>query len=86
VVGLEWSHDTESYAGGSVATGRISHSGQVKGYDPDKKQCTGPPCWGLADKPTLKNFLIVEKFLLIAAGRKRRTGDESHRIGISDEQ
>jgi hypothetical protein len=37
VVGLEWSHDPESYAGGSVATGRISHAGQIKGYDPDKE-------------------------------------------------
>jgi hypothetical protein len=30
VVGLAWSYDTESYAGGSVAAGRVSHAGQVK--------------------------------------------------------
>jgi hypothetical protein len=29
VAGLAWSHDPESYAGGSVAAGRASHAGQV---------------------------------------------------------
>jgi len=32
---LERSNDPESYAGGSVATGRVSHAGQVKGDGPD---------------------------------------------------
>jgi hypothetical protein len=41
--GLAWSYDHESYAGGSVATGRVSHAGQVKGDDPDKKGYPGPP-------------------------------------------
>jgi hypothetical protein len=31
VVGFECSWDPESYAGGSVATGRVTHAGQVKG-------------------------------------------------------
>ena len=31
------SNDTESYAGGSVATVRASHTGQVKLDDPDLK-------------------------------------------------
>jgi hypothetical protein len=31
VVGFECSWDPESYAGGSVATGRGTHAGQVKG-------------------------------------------------------
>jgi hypothetical protein len=35
VVGRVWSNDPESYAGGSVATGRVSLAGQVKGDDPD---------------------------------------------------
>jgi hypothetical protein len=35
VVGLVWSNDPESYAGGSVATGRVTHAGQVEGDDPD---------------------------------------------------
>jgi hypothetical protein len=37
VAGLSWSEDPESYVGGSIATGRGSHAGQVKGDDPDKK-------------------------------------------------
>jgi hypothetical protein len=43
VVGLAWSYDPESYAGGSVAAGRISHAGQVEGDDPDRKGYPGPP-------------------------------------------
>jgi hypothetical protein len=30
VLGFEWSRDPESYAGGSVATGRATSAGQVK--------------------------------------------------------
>jgi hypothetical protein len=37
VVGLVWSNDPESYAGGSVATGRVSLAGQVKGDDQTKR-------------------------------------------------
>jgi hypothetical protein len=46
VAGLEWSYDPESYASGSVAAGRVSHAGQVKGDAPDKKGYRGPPDWG----------------------------------------
>jgi len=46
VVGLVRSHYPESYAGGSLATGRVSHARQVKGDDPDKKGYPGPPGWG----------------------------------------
>ena len=35
VGGLEWSNDPESYADGSVATGRASLAGKVKGNDSD---------------------------------------------------
>jgi hypothetical protein len=35
VARLAWSNDPESYAGGSVATGRASQAGQVEGDDPD---------------------------------------------------
>jgi hypothetical protein len=31
VVGFECSRDPESYACGSIATGRVTHAGQVKG-------------------------------------------------------
>ena len=34
-VGLEWSNEPESYASGSVATGRVALVGQVKCDDPD---------------------------------------------------
>jgi hypothetical protein len=46
VVGLAWSYDPESYAGGSVAAGRVSHAGQIKRDDPDKKGYPGSPGWG----------------------------------------
>jgi hypothetical protein len=35
VVGLAGSNDPESYAGGSIATGRVTQAGQVEGNDPD---------------------------------------------------
>ena len=47
VVGLVRSHDPESYASGSLATGRVSHARQVKGDVPDKKGSPGPPGWEL---------------------------------------
>jgi hypothetical protein len=37
VVGLAYSNDPESYAGGSIPTGRADHAGQLKGDDPDEK-------------------------------------------------
>jgi hypothetical protein len=54
-VGLTWSCDSESYASGNVANGRVSHAGQIKGHDPDKKGYPGPPGWGLGVRynPTL---------------------------------
>jgi hypothetical protein len=45
-VGLMWSYDRKRYAGGSVATGRISSAGQVKGDDQDKKRYPGFSGWG----------------------------------------
>jgi len=35
-MGLVWSNDPESYAGGSIATHRVCHAGQDKGDDPNK--------------------------------------------------
>jgi hypothetical protein len=46
VVGLERSYELESYAGSSLASGRISHARQVKGDGPEKKGYLGPPGWG----------------------------------------
>jgi hypothetical protein len=48
VVALAWSQDPESYTGGSIATGRVSQAGQVKGDDPDKERYPGLPGWGLS--------------------------------------
>ena len=44
---LAWCNDPESYASGSVAAGRATLAGQVKGEHPDKERNTGPPGWGL---------------------------------------
>jgi hypothetical protein len=71
-VGLAWSYDPESYAGGSVAVSRVSHAGQVKGHDPNKKGY--PPGWGLGvglTAPPRKKALTVAKLLTVVAGRKK---------------
>jgi hypothetical protein len=36
-VELLWSKHPESYVGGNVSTSSVSHAGQVKGDEPDKK-------------------------------------------------
>jgi len=45
-----WSNDPETYAGGSVASGRASHASHVQGDDPDQKGYPGPPGWGLVNE------------------------------------
>ena len=52
MVGLAWSDDPESYAGSTVATGRVYDAGQVKGDDPDEKGYLGTPGWQLGVRPT----------------------------------
>jgi hypothetical protein len=42
----------ESYAGGSVTTGRLSHAGQAKGDDHDEKRYPRPPSLGFGVRPT----------------------------------
>jgi hypothetical protein len=43
VVEPAWSDDLESYARGSVVNGTAYHAREVKGDDPQKKICPGPP-------------------------------------------
>jgi len=72
VVGLEWSDNPESYAGGSITTGRASHARQVKGYHPDKNGYPGPPVWGLCMRlTTLLLKQSVENILKSETGRKQ---------------
>ncbi|KAG8198714.1 hypothetical protein JTE90_023484, partial [Oedothorax gibbosus] len=42
--------DPESYGGGSLATGRVTHAGQVGGETQDQEEHPGPPGW--RGKPT----------------------------------
>jgi hypothetical protein len=76
VVGLAWSEDPESCDGGSTATGRGSHAGQVKGDDPDKKgYCV--TCWGLGvDLTTLpcKTWICFETSVEASESGGRRLG------------
>jgi len=58
VVGLVWSNDPESYAGGSVATGKPSHATQVKDDDPYKKGYPIPPGWGFGMRLTTSTHKI----------------------------
>ena len=51
-MGLAWSNGPDSNAGGSVATGRVFHAGQVKGDDPDEKGHLGPAGWEMGVRPT----------------------------------
>jgi len=58
-----WPNDLENYAGGSVATGRASRAGQVKGDDSDKKRCPNPPGLGVGlTTPPRKNYVLLRSF------------------------
>jgi hypothetical protein len=52
VVGLVWSKDPKSYAGGSVPNGKVSNVGQVKSDDPDEKGYPRTPGLGLGVRPS----------------------------------
>jgi len=47
VIGLAYLEDPECYAGGSVATGRVSLAGQDEGERSDEERYFGAPVWGL---------------------------------------
>jgi hypothetical protein len=72
VVGIVWSNDPKSYVGGSVATGRVSLAGQVKGDEPDKKGYPGPPGWGLGVRLTTSH----RKIMVTTPKRSLGNGDD----------
>ena len=47
MIGLAYLEDPEYYAGGSVATGRVSLAGQDEGETSDEERYPGPRGWGL---------------------------------------
>ena len=53
MAGLAWSNDPENCVVGSVTSGRVSHSRQVKGDNPVKKGYPGPPGWKLSVGPVI---------------------------------
>jgi hypothetical protein len=57
-VGLVWSNYLESYAGGSIATGRDTYARWVKDDDPDEKGYPDPPGWGLQREAD--NFIPIK--------------------------
>jgi hypothetical protein len=66
VVGLVWSNEAWSYAGGSIATGRASHARLVRDEDPHKEaiQSVLQACWGLDVRLTTcsgKNIVMKSK-------------------------
>jgi hypothetical protein len=64
-VGVEivWSYVSDSYAGGSVATGRACHARQIKGDDIGKKGFPVRPFWGLVVRLTSSHKICTDKKL-----------------------
>jgi hypothetical protein len=64
VVGLVWSSDPESYASGSITTGKASHARQVKGDDPNKKGLLVLQfgVWALGFNPTPTKYVVLRCF------------------------
>ena len=77
-----WSYDPESYTGGTVATGRDSHAGQVKGDDPDKNRYPGPPGWVLGVRLTTP---LCKKNTVMKPTQGCRVDDgDDHRMSLSN--
>jgi hypothetical protein len=87
VVGFVWSHDPESYAGGSIVTGKGTHAGQVKGDAPDEKGHPGPSGWGLGvglTTPSRKKVTKISKVPRIDLTNRRGQVDrEKLKIGTN---
>jgi len=62
----------------AYATGRASHTRQVRDDDPDKKRCPGPPGWGLdvrlttsPRKKQLRNLKEMKQDWYLGNGMKK---------------
>jgi len=70
-----WSSNPESQTGGSIATGRGTHAGQVKGDDPEEKGHPGPPVWGLGvglATPSRKKSYVTKTSKMPQKGSENR--------------
>jgi len=63
VVGLAWAKYPANYAGGSVAVGRVSHTGQVEVDGPEEKRYPGLLGWemGVRQRTSPRKNVFVEK-------------------------
>jgi hypothetical protein len=68
------------YGSGSTATGRASYARRVKGDDPDKKGCPGPPGWGLGVGLTTSP---LKKYCFETSRRRLRLGMRSSAIAAA---
>ena len=65
-----WPNDPGSYAGGNIATGRVTQAGQVKGDGPHKNRHTGSPCWVFCEGPATLPHKINCKLKTLNEGMK----------------
>ena len=82
MVGLAWSNDPESCAGGSEAIDMVLRARQVKGDDPDKKGYPGPPGWVLCVRLIIspRKLMFVEKLQKLETGRKQQRRCDMNKI------
>jgi hypothetical protein len=83
--GLVWSNDPGSYAGGSVATSRVSYAEQVKDDDPHQKEC--PPLKKkVFEKPNDGSRLIILEWASVIKETKALRGPYSKGVSILSKQ
>ena len=68
-----WPNEPESYAGGSVDTGRASHARQTNANGSDTRGYPGPPGWGLGREANhhtsekKKEVLLLRRLMMDAS-------------------